>query len=198
MKKLIISIFLTSLSITFAFAQFNKGNILVGGTTGLSGSFTTSKTKNGSSTTTNGKFSSFSIQPQAGYFVMDNLAVGLGLSFATSSFKDDGSSDKSSSTGIGLTPFVRYYFDKFFAQGAFGFGSNKSKNTFNNTTTESTQNTTNWSISGGYVIFLNDAIALEPQIGYSYFSQKSKGSNTKGINAGISFGVGVIGYINRK
>lgn len=196
MKKLIISIFLTSLSIMFAFAQFNKGNILVGGTTDLSGSFTTSKTKSGGTTTTNGKFSSFSIEPQAGYFVMDNLAIGTGLVLSTSTFKDDGSSDKSTSSSIGLTPFARYYFDKFYAQGTIGFGSNKSKNTFNNTTTESTQNFFSFSIVGGYVIFISDAIALEPQLGYSRRTVDT-GSNTKGINSGIVFGIGLYGYINR-
>lgn len=80
MKKLIFTTTIM-LSFTFANAQFTKGGFIVGGNTNLSGTFSTSKTKTGSATTTNGRFIFFTIEPQAGYFVIDNLAIGTGLNY---------------------------------------------------------------------------------------------------------------------
>ena len=196
MNKLFLAT-VAALFFSTSFAQFSQGSFVMGGSTNLAGSFTTSKSKTGGATTTNGKSSSFFIQPQAGYFVIDNLAVGTGLSIGTSSYKADGSSDKSSVTSFGITPLARYYFDKIYVQGSIGFGSSKTKNTFGGTTTETTQNTGSWSLLAGYAFFLSDAIALEPQLGYSSFSYKSKGSNTKTINSGIAFGIGLYAYISK-
>ncbi|MCB0492606.1 MAG: outer membrane beta-barrel protein [Cyclobacteriaceae bacterium] len=196
MKKLILAV-IAVMGVTASYAQFNQGSILIGGKTNLSGSFNTSKTKTGSTTTTNGKFSTFSIEPQAAYFVIDHLAVGTGLSISTSSSKADGSSDKFTSTSLSLTPLVRYYFDNIYVQGSFQVGSNKTKNTFNGSTTESTTNLGGWSLMGGYAYFISDAISLEPQLGYSHTTRKSKGSDTKQINSGIVIGIGLYAYLNR-
>ncbi|GAB1446563.1 MAG: autotransporter domain-containing protein [Cyclobacteriaceae bacterium] len=196
MKKLILFIFAATL-VTTSFAQFNQGGFIVGGSSNLSGSFTTNKTKTGSNTTTNSKSSSFSISPQVSYFVIDNLSVGAGLEISTSTYKADGSSDKSTTTGLGLTPLVRYYFDNFYVQGAVRVGSSKTKNTYGSITTESTAVLGGWSLLGGYSYFLSDAISLEPQLGYSSRSQKAKGSDTKGVNSGIIIGIGIYAYLNR-
>ncbi|WP_460985256.1 outer membrane beta-barrel protein [Spirosoma fluminis] len=55
---------------------------------------------------------SVSLSPSAGYFVMDNLLVGTGLPLSVSTSKTDnpGLLLKTTTTGIGLAPFVRYYF----------------------------------------------------------------------------------------
>ncbi len=196
MKKLILLIFGATL-VTTSFAQFNQGSIIIGGSSNLASSFTTSKSKTGSTTSTYGKSSSFSIEPQAAYFVIDNLAVGTGLQISTSSFKADGSSDKSTTTSFGLTPQVRYYFDNIYVQGSVRVGSNKTKNTFSGTTTESTATLGGWSLLAGYSYFISDAISFEPQLGYASYSQKAKGSNTKGINSGIVIGIGLYAYLNR-
>jgi hypothetical protein len=76
-------------------------------------------------------------------------------------------------------------------------GSNKTKNTFNGSTTESTTNLGGWSLMGGYAYFISDAISLEPQLGYSHTTRKSKGSDTKQINSGIVIGIGLYAYLNR-
>ncbi|MFZ1808398.1 MAG: outer membrane beta-barrel protein [Cyclobacteriaceae bacterium] len=196
MKKLILVIFGTILATT-SFGQFTQGSFVIGGNTDLSSSFTTSKSKTGSTTTTNGKFSSFSIEPRAAYFVIDNLAVGTGLYIGTSSSKADGSPDKFTSSSLALTPLVRYYFDNIYVQGSFQVGTDKTKNTFNGTTTESTVNRGGWSLMGGYAYFISDAISFEPQLGYSHTTRKSKGSNTKQINSGIVIGIGLYVYLNR-
>jgi len=195
MKKFITTVSLI-LSFAFSHAQFTKGSFVVGGSTNLSGGISTSKTKSGSTTTTNGKLSSFSIEPQAGYFVIDNLAAGAGLSISASGYKVDGSSDKFSSTSISFTPFARYYYEKFYIQGSVGFGSTKFKDTINNTTDESKVNIGSWGLLVGYTWFISPAIALEPQLGYSSISRKD-GSDSKLINSGLAFGIGLYGYISR-
>jgi len=196
MKKLFFTIF----AITFygaSFAQFSQGNFLIGGSTNLSAGFTTSKVKSGGTTTTNSKTTSFSLQPQAGYFVIDNLAVGAGLNIRTSTEKDDGSSDKSSESQFSLNPSVRYYFDKLYGQASIAFGTAKSKDTQGATTTETKYTVGGWSLLGGYAFFLSDAISLEPQVGYASSSLKLKGSNGKFVDSGIVIGIGLYGYISK-
>ncbi len=94
MKKVFFVAFFMIAVATVGLAQFNKGNFLVGGSSNLGIGFNTDKSKSGSSTTTNGKSTSFSLQPSAGYFFMDNLALGAGLGLSTSTYKADGSDTK--------------------------------------------------------------------------------------------------------
>lgn len=197
MKK-IIFILIGVASYTLSFAQFNQGNFLLGGSTRFSTSFETNKSKNGGTTTTNYKTTSFSLQPQAGYFVIDNLAAGLGIDLSSTSQKADGSSDKFVNSQFTFAPFVRYYlFDKFYGQGSVTFGSAKYKQTIGGTTTETKYSVGGWSLLGGYAFFLNDAVSLEPQVGYASSSRKAKNSNGKNIDAGLFIGVGLYAYISK-
>jgi len=60
MKKLFFMIVILA-SFEVSFAQFTKGVFVVGGSTNLSGNFTTNKSKTGGTTTTNGKSTFFSL-----------------------------------------------------------------------------------------------------------------------------------------
>ncbi len=196
MKKLVLSL-IALFFITAGYSQFTKGSYLLGGNTNLGLGFTTNKTKANGSTSTDSKSSSFSIEPQAGYFIMDNLAIGTGIYLGTSTTKDDGSSAKFSYNRISLTPFGRYYFNKVYGQLGFELGSEKYKNTTGNgTTTESKNSLTGWSLGAGYVAMLNDAVALEPQIGYGSYTSKDK-NDVKDINAGLYIRVGVYVYLSK-
>ncbi len=95
MKKVFAFVFMTAI-VTTGYGQFsNKGNILLGGSTSLNFGFDTEKSKSGGgSASTDGKTTSFSLEPTAGYFVMDHLAVGAGLGLGTSTYKPDGSDAK--------------------------------------------------------------------------------------------------------
>ena len=144
-----------------AFAQFEKGNKLVGGSLGLS--FTTDKTKYDGSTYTNGQYVNFSLDPQIAYFVIDNLAVGGAFGFSTDSYKEDDSDYKSVDNEITIQPLVRYYLaQRIFFQGNFIVGSAKNKVTDNGSTNETKYNVSGWSLSAGYAFFLNDHVAIEP------------------------------------
>ncbi len=135
--------------------------MLVGGSLGFNS--ITDKATSGSTTSTVGTTTTFTISPNFGYFVIDNLAIGGNISYISS--KDELSSVGGSITGSGFTfsPLARYYFGPgIFGQGTFGFGS--AKDGFSAGSTSSTINYTVsvWSLGAGYAYFLNDHIAIEP------------------------------------
>ncbi len=72
MKRLIFTLF-TITTFSSVFAQFEQGRLLAGGD--ISFAATTNKTKDDNSTTTNSKTTSFSLNPRAGYFFIDNLPL---------------------------------------------------------------------------------------------------------------------------
>lgn len=197
MKKVVLITFFVTAVMTASFAQFSQGTFLVGGSTGLGVNFLTDKTKSGGTTSTDGKSTSFSLEPTAGYFVIDNLAIGTGIGLSTSSFKPDGGGTKSTSSTILLSPFARYYFDKFYAQGTFQFGSSKSEFTSGGTSFTSKDGLSGWSLAGGYALMLNESVALEPQIGYGSLTSKDKDTDNKDISAGLFIRLGVFVYLAR-
>ena len=195
MKK--ITILLATCFITLgAYAQFEKGNKLVGGALGAD--FTTNKTKYDGSTFTNGQYVSFSLDPQIAYFVIDNLAVGGALGFSTDTYKEDDSDYKSVDNEITIQPVVRYYLSQgIFFQGNFIVGSAKSKVTEDGTTDETKYNVSGWSLSAGYAFFLNDHVAIEPRLGYSGKGYKNKENDVKSVDNGLYIRVGFQIYLTK-
>lgn len=110
------------------------------------------------------------INPQIGYFVADNLAIGTW--FGINSF--------GSSSSWSVSPFVRYYLKNFYGQASFGFNKSGTYNSI--------------AIGGdvGYAIFLNDNVALEPAI---YFSQGFYEGSNSGYSYGMKLGFQI--YLNR-
>ncbi len=124
MKKVILSA-MAVFALSFANAQegeptfgFSEGNIIVEGNIG----FSSTNDKN-----TETKTSGFNFNPKAGYFISDDLAIGLELGFGSNKAEVAGTEvSKSSSVGIGA--FARYYFldlgARFKTYGEFGLGYN--------------------------------------------------------------------------
>lgn len=195
MKK--ITILVIAICATFgAYAQFNQGRMLAGGTVEFQTS--TSKYKNDATTVTTGRNTNFSLAPQFGYFIIDNLAVGAALDLALSKWNPENGDGESTGTSIALQPLVRYYLPQgVFFQGQFGIGSAKYKSDgFNNT--EEKYNTLSWALSAGYALFLNDFVAVEPQIGYGSVRYKEKDSNIKELENGLFLRVGFQVYLGNK
>jgi outer membrane protein len=196
MKKITI-LAISMFAAVGAFAQFNQGRMLVGGSAELSTN--TYKDKDGGTTVTNGTSTSLSISPSFGYFVIDNLAVGasLGLGFSKWNDKRAGDGDYTTSS-LRIEPFVRYYLPLgIFFQGKFGIGTTKYKyddNAFNDRKT----NSGNLAVSAGYAIFLTDNIALEPELGYRVSRSKYDDSDEKSINGGIFMRIGFQIYLGNK
>lgn len=194
MKK--ITILAIAICSTFgAYAQYSKGRMLVGGS--LSFSAETEKTKYDGNTQTDGKWTSFSLEPQFGYFVIDNLAVGASLDLGLSKWRDDDDSDDDyTSTSIEFRPTVRYYLPQnIFFQGQVAFGSSKDKYGSGNVDEDKYSNS-GFTLGVGYAYFLNDNIAIEPLIGYGSWGQKDKETDTKYVDNGLFLRIGFQIYLD--
>jgi outer membrane protein W len=199
MKKVLFTVAM-ALAASAVFAQFNQGRMLAGGDFQFSSN--TEKGKSGSTEVTIGKTTSFSLGPQFGYFLIDNLAVGASLSVTTSKFKPEDDNDpENSGSELLLAPFVRYYLSQgIFFQGQFGIGSSKEEFSSGNVTVETKYGLSSIGIGAGYAYFLNDHVAIEPLIGYSSVSRKEKDSDpeVKEISSGLFLRVGFQVYLGNK
>jgi outer membrane protein len=169
MKKTIVTLVVMLFAAAGAFAQVEKGTILVGASSNAG--FTSFKQKDADEST-----SQFNINAKVGYFVIDNLALGLNLGYT--SVKDLGSS-----TAIGA--FGRYYVNGKIIIGA-GFNSNKEKDDVSDTDFSYTT----IPLEVGYAAFITDNIAIEPALGYTLYSGDLEGS-AFGLNVGFTL------YLNR-
>ncbi|BAV10383.1 Outer membrane protein beta-barrel domain-containing protein [Filimonas lacunae] len=163
-------------------AQINKGQWLAGGTLGFSSS------KAGDNKTTN-----INLNPNAGYFVINNLAVGLEADYGYSKYKTKvaGADFSTKTTSIGAAPFVRYYVlptaqkTNVFVHGAYAFGSTKSDDA-------SSVSFNAFKFAAGPAFFLTPSVALEASVYYQ--SQKAKydaeRTNTFGLAVGFQVHLG--------
>lgn len=162
MKKVFLFAAFTALT-SLSFAQTSKSTWLLGG----GASFASIKPDVGDSKTY------INLAPRAGYFVMDNLALGAELSY--SKLGDD-----EGSTMVG--PFVRYYFTslgsnaKLFGQAEAAFGSTAGTST------------TAFGVHAGVAYFLNNSIALEGALGYD--NNTTLKTSTIGVNVGFQIHFG--------
>lgn len=146
-------------------SQTEKGNLMVGGQLNLN---------------TNEGGSNFRFNPQLGYFIANNFALGGQISF---DFSKAGTV-KVNEFGIG--PYARYYFGK---------GQTKpflvSTVDYLSTSTKSNNidvNSTGWSFlaGAGFAAFLNRTVALEGIIGYRY-ADYSNTDGSGGLNLSLGF-----------
>lgn len=192
MKKLLVTSAIAFFSSVYA--QTEKGSWVVSGKTSLG--FTSTKTHYDTNTqnTDLTKVSSFSIAPSAGYFVINNLAVGIELSFLstkTVGYLTD-PDYKAIKTNMGVMPTATYYFTTgssfrpYLSAGA-GYSSTTSKYG------SSSRLKTNGYIFGGkagFIYFLNPTAALDLGIGYNKIQEKTSNTThtdtTFGANVGFS------------
>ncbi|MGK6353020.1 hypothetical protein [Parapedobacter sp. DT-150] len=147
-----------------------KGNWIVGGSLGSLGySF-------------EGENFNISINPRAGYFISDGVAIGLGLVGSLATVPDD-----DDVWGYGVSPFVRYYFPqgssatgRFFAQGDVGIsGSSPGSGA-----------SLALGANVGYAHFVTSSVALEVTAGYNYSKATVSGSTGQsGLGVALGFQV---------
>jgi hypothetical protein len=184
-----------------AWAQIPKGTSTVGGLVGFSYDKQTQPSAFGKSTTTT---TMAYIQPGYGIFVIDNLCVGANLNVLVSgsTFKSPyyGNNElKSTSRGLTVGPFVRYYLpatEKLY--GVFGagysWGQSKAEGEYFDveddlvTVTYKT-GTSVFDVSAGIAYFLNPNAALEATIGYT--SNRAKDRDTDRVTKTQTYGLGV-------
>lgn len=190
MKKILTTIFAVALYFPGAMAQdlptpplpassaavadeaISKGNWLVGGSI-ASTSF------NFSTDTYN-----LLINPKAGFFAGENLAIGTELILGLTTF------DGGTNFQYGITPFARYYYTqgggptgRIFQEIAFGIAGSSTKDN-----EEDEPVSLLIGIRGGYAHFVARNVAIEGILGYTY-TKADIGSSTGGGGLGLSLGL---------
>jgi outer membrane protein len=200
MKRMLLLLCSTCLLALPGQAQLSEGDWIVGLTSNFFGggngitvfnpntvgfAITSSKIKNGGSDIDGPNRTYFNISPNAGYFIMDNLAVGVGLGFDL--YKEEDEDD--AETTFGISPFARYYFDleniKPFAQVGFGVGS------YSYGSEDSMKESIlHFGLGAGIALFLNDNVSVDFALGYTSESYKPKDEDDLKYVYG-SFGLGI-------
>ena len=152
-------------------AQTQKGDWLVGGLLQLN----TAKNS-----------TSFEFSPNAGYFVLDNFAVGAKLVTAYEQLGD------LNITSFGIGPFARYYFSEKKIKPFFAADFDVQNQKFKTDLGSVTENAFNYFLGGGVAFFINDNVAVEGLLGYRHTKVKEEEGN-----GGLNFRVGFQVYINR-
>jgi hypothetical protein len=179
MKK-ILCVAAMALSTMAVKAQTSKGQVMVGG----NASFNSSKFEDDDDS----KVTMIQLNPNVGYFFIDNLAGGLRLSLQSSKYK--GGLDDDAYTEFSASPFLRYYFlpvgqkVNVFADASYGMGSagGDEKESFNQ-----------FAFTAGPAVFLTPNTALELGIGYRSLGGDAFGDkryNTIGLNIGFQIHLG--------
>jgi outer membrane protein len=166
MKKILYCLLL-SLSISvYVNAQTEKGDWLAGGSLSLN--------------TTEGA-TSFSFNPNIGYFFAKGFAAGAELNISTAKLGEI------KQTSLGVGPFARYYFElkeptfKPYAHVGFNIASVRTK-AFGESETETA---TGFLLGLGGAYFINNNVAIDGLAGYNH----TKVENTDG-NGGFLFRIG--------
>lgn len=188
-------------------AQIAQGSWLIGGDVGFGFSNVKNSYTLGSTTiSTLGNTSNFILSPRVGFFVIDNLAVGVNVDFSGSSYteKDGADTEKDAVTRLAVGPFARYYLALGqvypFIEAGINFGSANYISSFNNSETRTTHRLNNMGAGPGVAFFVADNVAVEALVKYNRSVEKydgSGGSEIKMTTGGILVAVGVQAYIRR-
>jgi len=190
--------FILMLFVFSANGQTTRGTILIGGESSFDLNSMNSKWKSDDGSGSLSNSVSLGISPKIGFFIIDNLAVGVKLPI-NFYFQKDKNSDKYSSTSLGISPFLRYYFGtsniKPYLNGSVGFSSMTMRdNPASGPSDKSTTGMFSFDLGGGIGIFLNDKVSVDIGVGYNYTSYKDKENNDnnyRDIYSGIGLGVGI-------
>ncbi|MEY4926133.1 MAG: hypothetical protein RI894_569 [Bacteroidota bacterium] len=188
-----------------SFAQIAAGTKYIGGMLRFNSNNNTSQI--GSTTVKTPSTSSFSGSPELGYFVIDNLAVGISLdlsSGATTFYKADGSEDsKHLDSGVGVTLYSRKFFNvsenvSLFGGLNLGYHGNASKQNDGTTTTDySSASTFGASIDAGVAFNITPKITVVGKwagLGFNSMTTtypKYSQTGQDKVDKSDSFGVGI-------
>ena len=170
---------------------------MVGGSVGFSSQ--KQKFEFGSTSADVGTNTNISLTPSFGIFVADGIVAGAGLSITSNKFKSDVSDITNTLSSFSFAPFGRYYHESgLFGHLNFEIGSANDKDKSGGITTETKFSVFGWRAGGGYALFLNNNVAVEPMVTYGSRSLKLKDSDPeqKDIFSGLMINVGFNIFIN--
>ena len=144
------------------------------------------------------KETSFNLLPKVGYFVIDNLAVGLDIGIGYSNTKSGESGYKYETTMFSVGPFIRYYFQTKsvlpFIEADASFGGLHSKNQSHNSTSKDKYSVITFGGGLGIAVPIGNRVTFDVMAGYNSLTVKDKEDNedndrmvygTFGVNFGF-------------
>ena len=126
------------------------------------------------------KIITLNLLPRFGYFVANNLALGLNLCIASSTDKP-GDGEKYTMTAFGAGPFVRYYISgskvmPFFEVSTL-FGSVTSKNVYLGNEYSNSSSMRSIGAGAGVAVKVGEKVTFDLMAGYNSMSEKAKENN---------------------
>ncbi|WP_298224328.1 porin family protein [Flavobacterium sp.] len=187
MKKIILST-VAILAFGFANAQdkggsgegFSKGDVFLSGQVGFGSSKYTAAG--------NYKEDSFTFSPSVGYFVTENIALGLGLTISNSSTQATEAADKSKVNTTGFDVMGRYYFtpsNQFSVYGQLGVGYQSTKYD----AADVKVNGFGVNVGPGVSYFISKNFAMEA--GWGVLSYATAKADSTGAESSTDFGLNV-------
>jgi outer membrane protein W len=113
-----------------------------------------------------------SIAPSIGYFLIDNLPLGIRMDYTFSQVKDQNGL-RAENSNVLFGPFARYYVPMnnnmyFFGELGFGFGNSRDTKTMENGTQKINTNLFSIGVGPGVTVIATNAIGLEALVKYNY------------------------------
>ncbi|MFN0174016.1 MAG: outer membrane beta-barrel protein [Saprospiraceae bacterium] len=208
MKKTLVLLALFAFT-GMASAQTQKGSVLLGATTNITGGFSdfglvqglmpsnqlaigfgkTTQKYDGEEYTS--KWNAINISPMAGYFVSDGFMLGASIGFLTVGSKDEGDDDDSRVNIFSASPMLRYYFKQSgkvrpYAEARGGFLSIST-----NEDNDDSETATLYGAKVGGAIFIGDRTSLDLFLDYSGTSSSDEVFEGTVKTTTSVFGVGV-------
>ncbi len=203
MKRILLAVVISSWVVNFSYGQIEKpitkGHMLLGGSLAID--FERMKEYDQTLSPqviyyTDGV--TFTTDLYCGYFILNQLALGVKTDITTSSIQEYSSvneeKSKHSYHNVGIGPFVRYYTK----QGVFvePFASLALWKTSDPNASSSWKNYS-YGIGIGYSWFVNPSIAIEPQVKYVHQNQPQYLATPNEVkNDGINISIGFQIYLN--
>lgn len=202
MKNIFLLLFVcTSLIIN---AQTDKGSWMLSADTGLSLSSSTVKATTESFVYNDESpeisISSYSVDAGVGYFIIDNLAIGLGLSYDDTKTQIEGNTSNSGT--LAFTPFATYYFQSstktrpyLGVQVLSLVQLDEGEDYYGDTTTVRSTGS-GFGVGGGAAIFLNEIFSVNVGVAFSSASTENDAEyKTTSDISGFGVEVGLTIYL---
>ncbi len=144
---------------------------------------------------------SLNLSPKFGYFVANNLAVGIDFGILNSKYKSDDGDYILKYNQFTAGPFLRYYIPTQkllpYAEVNYGIGSSKHKTDNNNEENETKYHNQQYGFGIGLGVPLGEKVTFDTLFGYQSFMYKAKEDNEDNFRSivgifGLKLGVTVL------
>lgn len=168
-------IFILSIA-AMAFGQVtDQGNFLLGSTIGFSTANSKVTQMVGDAGLANEERPSsvqLNVAPKIGYFLADNIALGIGVDYTLNTIREAGE-EKVKDSDLLFGPFARYYYPvgedmAFLIEAGFGFGNATDILDIAGSQQRITTNIFAFGIGPGFTVVSSESIGLEASVKYNY------------------------------